>query len=92
MNERRTRTRSGVVKTRSRTDWKRIDARADHDIDYSDNPKLDTRFFAEAVRWPGDKRQITLRLDPYPSGRDAHHDGDELRGEGLMTPHGTLEL
>ncbi len=36
----------------------------DKDIDYSDNPKLDARFFVEAAPWPGRKRQITLRLDP----------------------------
>ena len=36
----------------------------DKDIDYSDNPKLNAQFFAEAVHWPGHKRQITLRLDP----------------------------
>lgn len=36
----------------------------DQEIDYSDSPKLDARFFKEAIRWPGNKKQITLRLDP----------------------------
>jgi uncharacterized protein (DUF4415 family) len=36
----------------------------DHDIDVSDNPELDERFFREAIWWPGPKQQITLRLDP----------------------------
>ncbi len=36
----------------------------DEDIDYSDIPPLDVRFFKEAVIWPGHKQQITLRLDP----------------------------
>jgi len=36
----------------------------DVDIDYSDIPKLGPDFFANAVRWPGPKQQITLRLDP----------------------------
>jgi len=31
----------------SRTDWKRIDALRDGDIDYSDIPKLGKDFFAE---------------------------------------------
>lgn len=52
------------TKKRSRTDWKRIDAMRDEDIDYSDIPKLGPDFFANAIRWPGPKQQITLRLDP----------------------------
>lgn len=36
----------------------------DADIDYSDIPKLGSEFFAEAIRWPGPKKQITIRLDP----------------------------
>ncbi len=52
------------MKRHSRTDWKRIDAMKDEDIDYSDIPPLDVSFFKEAVLWPGHKRQITLRLDP----------------------------
>jgi len=52
------------TKKRSRTDWKRIDAMRDEDIDYSDIPKLGPEFFANAILWPGLKKQITLRLDP----------------------------
>jgi uncharacterized protein (DUF4415 family) len=52
------------TKTRSLTDWKRIDAIKDGDIDYSDIPKLGSDFFANAIRWPGPKRQLTLRIDP----------------------------
>ncbi len=51
-------------RTRSGTDWKRIDAMRDADIDYSDNPKLGPDFFANAILWPGPKQQITLRIDP----------------------------
>ncbi|MFB3924297.1 MAG: BrnA antitoxin family protein [Terriglobia bacterium] len=36
----------------------------DEQIDVSDNPELDHRFFDEAILWPGPKKQITLRLDP----------------------------
>lgn len=49
---------------RSRTDWKRIDALRDEDIDLSDSPELGPDFFSKAVFWPGPKRQVTLRLDP----------------------------
>lgn len=56
--------RKGNMKKQSRTDWTRIDAMKDDQIDYSDNPELGDDFFAEAVSWPGHKQQITLRLDP----------------------------
>jgi uncharacterized protein (DUF4415 family) len=36
----------------------------DSEVDFSDNPPLDGKFFAEAVFWPSRKQQITLRLDP----------------------------
>lgn len=52
------------MKTRSRTDWKRIDSLRDEDIDYSDIPKQGPDFFAHAILWPGPKKQITLRIDP----------------------------
>src|SRR5258707_12105146 len=51
-------------KRQSRTDWKRIDAMRDEDIDYSDIPKQGPEFFANAILWPGPKKQITLRIDP----------------------------
>ena len=49
---------------RSKTNWKKIDALPDSKIDYSEIPELDSRFFRQAIRWPGTKQQITLRLDP----------------------------
>ena len=52
------------MKKKSRTDWDRIDRMKDSDIDLSDSPELDRKFFEEAVFWPGRKQQITLRLDP----------------------------
>ena len=52
------------TKRSSKTDWKRIDAMGDEDIDYSDIPKMGPEFFANAILWPGPKEQITLRLDP----------------------------
>jgi uncharacterized protein (DUF4415 family) len=56
------------MKKKSRTEWARVDALKDEDIDYSDNPELDENFFKKAVIWPGTKHQITLRLDPYVLG------------------------
>ena len=56
--------RKRVTKKRSGTNWKRVDALKDSEIDFSDVGELDRVFFARAVRWPGRKQQITLRLDP----------------------------
>ena len=52
------------TKRRSKTDWKRVDALRDSDIDFSEMPELGRDFFARATIWPGPKKQITLRLDP----------------------------
>jgi len=52
------------MKKRSKTNWDRIDALKDKDIDYSGSPKLTADFFQQAVRWPGNKELISLRLDP----------------------------
>ena len=49
----------------SQTDWDRIMNMKDEEIDYSDIPALGDDFFKNArVRWPGNKKQLTLRLDP----------------------------
>jgi len=56
------------TKKRSRTDWKRIDAMRDSDIDLSEMPELGPEFFANAILWPGPKKQITLRIDPRRTG------------------------
>jgi uncharacterized protein (DUF4415 family) len=52
------------TKKQSRTDWARIDAMRDEDIDTSDIPEQGPDFFQNAVLWPGLKKQITLRIDP----------------------------
>jgi uncharacterized protein (DUF4415 family) len=52
------------TKKKSRTDWARINALRDRDIDLSDIPELGPEFFRKAIFWPGPKKQITLRLDP----------------------------
>jgi uncharacterized protein (DUF4415 family) len=49
----------------SRTDWTRVDAMTNEDIDTSDIPPLDESFFAESeLRLPRAKPTITIRLDP----------------------------
>lgn len=48
----------------SKTNWDRVDALRDEDIDYSDSPRLTSDFFDQAVQWPGNKELISLRLDP----------------------------
>jgi uncharacterized protein (DUF4415 family) len=52
------------TKKQSKTDWKRIDALRDEDVDFSDIPKQGADFFLHAIIWPGPKKQITLRVDP----------------------------
>lgn len=52
------------MKTESRTDWKRVDAMKDEDVDLSDIPELDDDFFKNAVLvLPKPKATVTLRVD-----------------------------
>ena len=54
-----------AMKGPSRTDWDRVDAMTDEEIDTSDIPPLDEEFFANAqLRMPQAKPSITIRLDP----------------------------
>ncbi len=52
------------MKKRSRTDWAKVKAMKESEIDYSEIPPLEEDFFKKAVVWPGPKKQVTLRLDP----------------------------
>ena len=56
--------RASNTKKRSKTNWKRVDALRDSEIDFSEAPELGPEFFSKAICWPGKKKQITLRLDP----------------------------
>jgi uncharacterized protein (DUF4415 family) len=48
----------------SRTDWKRLAARPDAEIDTSEVPELDKDFFRHAkLRIPKAKQMVSLRLD-----------------------------
>jgi uncharacterized protein (DUF4415 family) len=50
---------------KSYSDWDRIDAMTDKDIDTSEIPPLDGAFFATGqLRLPKPKPAITIRLDP----------------------------
>jgi uncharacterized protein (DUF4415 family) len=64
MKKRSTTTRSKT----DQTDWKRIDAMKDEDIDLSDIPEITPEMFARAVRRRNfrvipRKKQLTLRVD-----------------------------
>ncbi|MDZ8106617.1 MAG: hypothetical protein RM338_13495 [Nostoc sp. DedQUE12a] len=49
----------------SRTDWARVDAMSDEDIDTSDIPPLSEEFFAKAeLRMPKSPVEITVQVDP----------------------------
>jgi uncharacterized protein (DUF4415 family) len=53
-----------IMNNSSLTDWDRIDALTDEEIDTSDIPPLDADFFANAqLRLPKPKQVITVRLD-----------------------------
>lgn len=49
---------------KGRTDWKRLDAMTDADIDVSDIAALDDDFFKNAeVVMPPEKKHVSIRLD-----------------------------
>jgi uncharacterized protein (DUF4415 family) len=49
---------------KSKTDWKRLRAMRDEDIDYSDIPELDENFWKHAkLVLPEPKDRLTIRLD-----------------------------
>jgi uncharacterized protein (DUF4415 family) len=48
---------------RGKTDWKRLDAMKDEDIDFSDIPELDDEFFENAELRLPEKKSVTIRLD-----------------------------
>lgn len=50
------------LKEQSKTEWERVDALQDEDIDYSDIPELGDEFFEKATFVPA-KQTVTIRLD-----------------------------
>ncbi len=60
--------KKSVTSRKSRTDWKRVRALRDDQIDFSDTPELTPKMFARAVVRRGlklvpRKTQLTLRVD-----------------------------
>jgi uncharacterized protein (DUF4415 family) len=60
--------KKSATSKKSRTNWKRIDAMKDQEIDFSNTPELTPQMFARAVVRRGlkplpRKEQLTLRLD-----------------------------
>lgn len=56
------------ISSNSQTDWQRLDAMTDEDIDLSDCPEVTPELFAKAVVRRGlpaakNKAQVTLRID-----------------------------
>lgn len=51
------------MKRKSRTDWARVKAMQDEDIDYTDSPELDQEWFDNAVWGIPTKEIITIRID-----------------------------
>ena len=59
---------SKPISSNSQTDWERLDALGDEDIDLSDCPEVTPEMFANAVVRKGlsvekNKAQVTLRID-----------------------------
>ena len=57
-----------AISRKSRTDWKRVDALTDKQIDFSDIPEVTPEMFARAVVRRGlkpvpRKEQLTIRID-----------------------------
>lgn len=53
-----------LSKKQSKTNWNKVKAQSDSDIDTSDIPELDPDFFKSAdLRMPAKKASITVRLD-----------------------------
>jgi uncharacterized protein (DUF4415 family) len=52
------------INKRSESDWERIDAMTDEEIDTSDIPALTGEFFSRArVRWPRTQVTATIQVD-----------------------------
>ena len=60
--------RKSAISSKSQTDWKRIDALQDEDIDFSESREIPPEMFARAIVRRGlkpvrRKEQLTLRID-----------------------------
>jgi uncharacterized protein (DUF4415 family) len=60
--------RKAAISKKSKTDWKRLDAMQDKDLDFSNIPEVSPEVFARGIVRRGlkpavRKRQLTLRMD-----------------------------
>ena len=60
--------KKSIISEKSKTDWERVDALNDEDIDLSEIPEISTEMFAHALVRRGlkpvsRKAQVTLRVD-----------------------------
>ncbi len=81
--------KKATTSKKSRTDWKRVDALKDEDIDLSDMPEVSPEMFAQAVVRRGlkpvpRKAQLTLRVDSDVL------DWFRKQGQGYQTKINTL--
>jgi hypothetical protein len=49
---------------RSQTNWNRVDALRDSEINFSEIPELGRDFFAHAIHWPEEKQAIDAGDNP----------------------------
>lgn len=53
------------TETKSKTDWKKLHAMRDNEIDFSDISKIDRSIFKNmVVRMPQPKELVSIRIDP----------------------------
>jgi uncharacterized protein (DUF4415 family) len=54
-----------TISSKSKTDWARLDAMSDEDIDFSDCPEVTPEMFAKAIvhRSPRAKKTVTLTVE-----------------------------
>jgi len=76
--------RENIMKSESKTNWKKLSKMQDKDIDLTDIPELDDDFFKNTIIRTPEKKPITIRLD-----------GDVLewfksQGQGYQTRINTL--
>jgi uncharacterized protein (DUF4415 family) len=51
------------MKSNSRTNWAKIDAMSDEDIDYTDSPEIPSNIIEMMQPWEFEKKGIFIRLD-----------------------------
>ena len=73
-------TESQIKKLKDKTDYSQLDNTSDADIDYSEIPKTDHTFWAEAkVEIPRHKKAISIRIDEDVLNWFKHEEGHYQR-------------